>query len=45
MDYLNVKKMAWHIYCTLGGAGHALYLLNQLNDDGQLEHLLIPTCN
>ena len=21
---------------TLGGAGHALYLLNQLNDDGRL---------
>ena len=22
--------------CTLGGAGHALYLLNQLNDKGRL---------
>lgn len=25
-----------YIDCTLGGAGHALYLLNQLNDDGRL---------
>ena len=25
-----------YVDCTLGGAGHALYLLNQLNDKGRL---------
>ena len=25
-----------YVDCTLGGAGHALYLLNQLNDEGRL---------
>lgn len=36
IDYLNVKENGVYIDCTLGGAGHALYLLNQLNDDGRL---------
>lgn len=36
IDYLNVKENGVYIDCTLGGAGHALYLLNQLNDEGRL---------
>ncbi|UMT81867.1 16S rRNA (cytosine(1402)-N(4))-methyltransferase RsmH [Staphylococcus roterodami] len=36
IDYLNVKENNVYIDCTLGGAGHALYLLNQLNDEGRL---------
>lgn len=36
IDYLNVKEDGVYIDCTLGGAGHALYLLNQLNDEGRL---------
>ncbi|WP_455894507.1 16S rRNA (cytosine(1402)-N(4))-methyltransferase RsmH [Staphylococcus aureus] len=36
IDYLNVKENGVYIDCTLGRAGHALYLLNQLNDDGRL---------
>lgn len=36
IDYLNVKENSVYIDCTLGGAGHALYLLNQLNDEGRL---------
>ena len=36
IDYLNIKENGVYIDCTLGGAGHALYLLNQLSDDGKL---------
>ena len=36
IDYLNIKEDGVHVDCTLGGAGHALYLLNQLNDKGRL---------
>lgn len=36
IDYLNVKEDGVYIDCTLGGAGHALYLLNQLNEEGRL---------
>ncbi|MBM0831059.1 16S rRNA (cytosine(1402)-N(4))-methyltransferase RsmH [Staphylococcus epidermidis] len=36
IDYLNIKKDGVYVDCTLGGAGHALYLLNQLNDKGRL---------
>ncbi|EHJ06930.1 16S rRNA (cytosine(1402)-N(4))-methyltransferase RsmH [Staphylococcus simiae] len=36
IDYLNVKEDGVYIDCTLGGAGHALYLLNQLSDEGKL---------
>ncbi|UMT79490.1 16S rRNA (cytosine(1402)-N(4))-methyltransferase RsmH [Staphylococcus roterodami] len=36
IDYLNVKENGVYIDCTLGGAGHALYLLNLLNDEGRL---------
>ena len=33
---LNIKEDGVYVDCTLGGAGHALYLLNQLNDKGRL---------
>ena len=36
IDYLNIKEDGVYVDCTLGGAGHALYLLNQLNDKGRL---------
>lgn len=36
IDYLNIKEDGVYVDCTLGGAGHALYLLNQLNDKGKL---------
>ncbi|EKU50377.1 16S rRNA (cytosine(1402)-N(4))-methyltransferase RsmH [Staphylococcus massiliensis] len=36
IDQLNIKEDGVYIDCTLGGAGHALYLLNQLNDNGKL---------
>lgn len=36
IDYLNIKEDGVYVDCTLGGAGHALYLLNQLNDQGRL---------
>ncbi|MCC2092323.1 16S rRNA (cytosine(1402)-N(4))-methyltransferase RsmH [Staphylococcus epidermidis] len=36
IDYLNIKEYGVYVDCTLGGAGHALYLLNQLNDKGRL---------
>lgn len=36
IDYLNVKADGTYVDCTLGGAGHALYLLNQLGDRGRL---------
>ena len=35
IDYLNIKEDGVYVDCTLGGAGHALYL-NQLNDEGRL---------
>lgn len=36
IDYLNIKEDGVYVDCTLGGAGHAPYLLNQLNDKGRL---------
>ncbi|WP_145340854.1 16S rRNA (cytosine(1402)-N(4))-methyltransferase RsmH [Staphylococcus condimenti] len=36
IDELNVKKDGVYVVCTLGGAGHALYLLNQLDENGHL---------
>ena len=36
IDYLNIKEDGVYVDCTLGGSGHALYLLNQLNDKGRL---------
>lgn len=36
IDELNIKEDGVYVDCTLGGAGHALYLLNQLNDKGRL---------
>lgn len=36
IDYLNIKKDGVYVDCTLGGAGHAQYLLNQLSDNGHL---------
>ena len=36
IDYLNIKEDGVYVDCTVGGAGHALYLLNQLNDKGRL---------
>ncbi|MGQ5433212.1 16S rRNA (cytosine(1402)-N(4))-methyltransferase RsmH [Staphylococcus epidermidis] len=36
IDYLNIKEDGVYVDCSLGGAGHALYLLNQLNDKGRL---------
>ena len=36
IDYFNIKEDGVYVDCTLGGAGHALYLLNQLNDKGRL---------
>ncbi|RIO62341.1 16S rRNA (cytosine(1402)-N(4))-methyltransferase, partial [Mammaliicoccus sciuri] len=36
IDYLNIKEDGVYVDCTLGGAGHALYLINQLGDKGRL---------
>ncbi len=36
IDELIIKEDGVYVDCTLGGAGHALYLLNQLNDKGHL---------
>ena len=36
IDHLDVKADGTYVDCTLGGAGHALYILEQLNDDGRL---------
>jgi 16S rRNA (cytosine1402-N4)-methyltransferase len=33
---LNIKEDGVYVDCTLGGAGHAQYLLNQLSDNGHL---------
>lgn len=36
IDGLNIKPNGIYVDCTLGGAGHAKYILSQLNDDGRL---------
>lgn len=36
IDMLNVKPSGIYVDCTLGGAGHARYLLSQLNQLGRL---------
>ncbi|RIL82818.1 16S rRNA (cytosine(1402)-N(4))-methyltransferase, partial [Staphylococcus equorum] len=36
VDQLNIKENGVYVDCTLGGAGHSAYLLNQLSDEGQL---------
>lgn len=36
IDALNVKPDGIYVDCTLGGAGHAFYLLSQLNEKGHL---------
>ncbi|QLK85796.1 16S rRNA (cytosine(1402)-N(4))-methyltransferase RsmH [Staphylococcus sp. 17KM0847] len=36
VDQLNIKEDGIYVDCTLGGAGHALYLLSQLSDQGRL---------
>ncbi|MCU5745715.1 16S rRNA (cytosine(1402)-N(4))-methyltransferase RsmH [Staphylococcus sp. SQ8-PEA] len=36
IDELNVKQDGTYVDCTLGGAGHALYLVQQLSDKGHL---------
>ncbi|KIX91001.1 16S rRNA methyltransferase [Staphylococcus microti] len=36
VDQLNIKEDGVYVDCTLGGAGHAQYLLSQLSDQGRL---------
>lgn len=36
IDGLNIDPSGIYVDCTLGGAGHAKYLLSQLDDDGHL---------
>lgn len=36
IDALNVQSNGNYVDCTLGGAGHARYILSQLNDKGHL---------
>ncbi|GAB1611753.1 16S rRNA (cytosine(1402)-N(4))-methyltransferase RsmH [Mammaliicoccus lentus] len=36
VDKLDIKPDGTYVDCTLGGAGHSLYLAKQLNDDGHL---------
>ncbi|ENO0919710.1 16S rRNA (cytosine(1402)-N(4))-methyltransferase RsmH [Staphylococcus pseudintermedius] len=36
VDQLNIKEDGIYVDCTLGGAGHSQYLLNQLSDEGRL---------
>lgn len=36
VDQLNIKEDGVYVDCTLGGAGHSQYLLNQLSDEGRL---------
>lgn len=36
IDGLNIKPNGIYVDCTLGGAGHSEYLLNQLNEEGHL---------
>jgi len=36
VDELNVRPDGIYVDCTLGGAGHSEYLVQQLNEDGRL---------
>ncbi|MDK3646070.1 16S rRNA (cytosine(1402)-N(4))-methyltransferase RsmH [Staphylococcus pseudintermedius] len=36
VDQLNIKEDGVYVDCTIGGAGHSQYLLNQLSDEGRL---------
>lgn len=36
VDNLDIKPNGTYVDCTLGGAGHSLYLVQQLSDDGHL---------
>nr|WP_263313587.1 16S rRNA (cytosine(1402)-N(4))-methyltransferase RsmH [Mammaliicoccus sp. Marseille-Q6498] len=36
VDKLDIKPDGTYVDCTLGGAGHSLYLVEQLNDNGHL---------
>lgn len=36
VDMLDIKKDGVYVDCTLGGAGHSLYLVKQLSDSGRL---------
>ncbi|WP_025904607.1 16S rRNA (cytosine(1402)-N(4))-methyltransferase RsmH [Mammaliicoccus sciuri] len=36
VDKLDIKPDGTYVDCTLGGAGHSLYLVEQLNDQGRL---------
>ncbi|MGV3243729.1 16S rRNA (cytosine(1402)-N(4))-methyltransferase RsmH [Staphylococcus sp. 11261D007BR] len=36
VDQLNIQPDGVYVDCTLGGAGHSLYLLQQLSDNGRL---------
>ncbi|WP_064093802.1 16S rRNA (cytosine(1402)-N(4))-methyltransferase RsmH [Rossellomorea aquimaris] len=36
VDGLNIKSDGVYVDCTLGGAGHSEYLVNQLSEDGHL---------
>ncbi|WP_214539505.1 16S rRNA (cytosine(1402)-N(4))-methyltransferase RsmH [Staphylococcus pseudintermedius] len=36
VDQLNINEDGVYVDCTLGGAGHSQYLLNQLSDEGRL---------
>lgn len=36
VDMLDIKKDGVYVDCTLGGAGHSLYLVQQLSDSGRL---------
>lgn len=36
VDQLNIKEDGVYVDCTLGGAGHSQYLLNQLSDESRL---------
>ncbi|WP_449455736.1 16S rRNA (cytosine(1402)-N(4))-methyltransferase, partial [Streptococcus suis] len=36
VDQLNINPDGIYVDCTLGGAGHSLYLLSQLSEQGRL---------
>lgn len=36
VDKLDIKPDGTYVDCTLGGAGHSLYLVQQLNEEGHL---------
>ncbi|KAA1042706.1 16S rRNA (cytosine(1402)-N(4))-methyltransferase RsmH [Macrococcus equipercicus] len=36
VDMLDIKEDGVYVDCTLGGAGHSLYLVSQLSDKGRL---------